>query len=49
MRRTRKLIQRRGGAIERFILDPHASHGGFHEHPSNQRTALDVFARLTRG
>ena len=47
MRRTRRLIQRRGGKVERFIVDPAASHGGFHEHPANQRAALDIFARLS--
>jgi len=47
MRRTATLIRRRGGRIERFIVDPRASHGGFHEHPANQRAALDVFARLS--
>ncbi len=48
MRRTRTLIRRRGGRVERFLVDPRASHGGFHENPANQRVALDVFARLTR-
>nr|MDQ4040671.1 hypothetical protein [Actinomycetota bacterium] len=47
MRRTRTLIRRRGGRIERFVVDPRASHGGFHENPANQRVALDVFDRLT--
>jgi hypothetical protein len=47
MRRTRALIVRRGGTVERFIVDPRASHGGFHSNPANQRAALDVFARLS--
>lgn len=47
MRRTRTLIVRRGGRIERFIVDPRASHGGFHENLANQRIALDVFARVS--
>lgn len=47
MRRTRAQIVRRGGTIERFLVDPRASHGGFHENLANQRAALDVFARLS--
>ncbi|MDX6696933.1 MAG: hypothetical protein QOE65_330 [Solirubrobacteraceae bacterium] len=47
MRRTRTLIRARGGTVDRFIADPRSSHGGFHQHPENQRAALDVFARLS--
>jgi hypothetical protein len=47
MRRTQAKIRTRGGTIERFIVDPRSSHGGFHEHPVNMRAGLDVFARLS--
>jgi hypothetical protein len=46
MRRTQGLIRQRGGIVERLIVDPTVSHGGFHEHPANQRVALGIFARL---
>jgi hypothetical protein len=49
MRRTRTLVRARGGTVDRFIVDPRTSHGGFHQNPANQRAALAVFARLTGG
>jgi hypothetical protein len=43
MRRTRRAIERRGGTVERLLVDPAAGHDGLFEHPRNLRAVLDFF------
>jgi hypothetical protein len=47
MRRTRAKVLARGGAVERFIVDPRSSHGGFHQNPAHMPAVLALFARLS--
>jgi hypothetical protein len=47
MRRTRDLIRRRGGTVERLIVDPRANHGGFLKDRHHVNAALDVFERVS--
>jgi hypothetical protein len=46
MRRTRDWLTQLGGAIDLFIDDPNADHGGFHRTPAHVNAALDLFAQL---
>jgi hypothetical protein len=48
MRRAEEWIGRCGGTVDRFIEDPDAGHGGFHQTPAHVNEALDCFDRLLK-
>lgn len=49
MHRTQDWVSDLGGAVELFIEDPDADHGGFHHTPAHANAALDVFSQLLAG
>ena len=49
MHSTRVVIRRRGGRVQRLIVDPRARHGGFLADPASAGSALAIFARLAGG